>query len=302
MRADAVEHLRKLLSVARGGVVFTTIQKFIRRKKAGRRRSSPSAEHRRDRGLTAPEPIRLDRRARAQSARLAPAGVVHRLDSSAAQLGRALPSALRSLCRSVPPLSIHRDADCEDGRQYARGLRRLHQHLRHPASPPLTSSLIPHPPARPWSRSRGMPIYYESRLAKIDEEFEAEARSESRVWAVTDAEQRPGFQMLEEGDRETRSSAREAACAPLSQPRHRHAGSDRRANQARQRNERRDSVRRAFLSCSSRTEWPLHQLAGKFLKSSNPSLTALSRTGSGIGRQFRDVSLPPRQGQRRSRR
>ena len=36
------------------------------------------------------------------SARLAPEPVVHRLDSFAAQLSRASPSALRCLCRSAP--------------------------------------------------------------------------------------------------------------------------------------------------------------------------------------------------------
>ena len=36
MQADSVEHLRKLLNVASGGVVFTTIQKFMPEEKGGK--------------------------------------------------------------------------------------------------------------------------------------------------------------------------------------------------------------------------------------------------------------------------
>ncbi len=36
MQADSVEHLRKLLNVVSGGVVFTTIQKFMPEEKGGK--------------------------------------------------------------------------------------------------------------------------------------------------------------------------------------------------------------------------------------------------------------------------
>src|SRR5207248_3220132 len=36
VQADSVEHLQKLLNVASGGVVFTTIQKFVPEEKGGR--------------------------------------------------------------------------------------------------------------------------------------------------------------------------------------------------------------------------------------------------------------------------
>ena len=36
MQADSVEHLRKLLNVASGGAVFTTIQKFMPEEKGGK--------------------------------------------------------------------------------------------------------------------------------------------------------------------------------------------------------------------------------------------------------------------------
>ena len=43
VQTHSVEHLRKLLNVASGGVVFTTIQKFRPEEKEGRLRSYPSA-------------------------------------------------------------------------------------------------------------------------------------------------------------------------------------------------------------------------------------------------------------------
>ncbi len=87
-------------------MVFTTIQKFMPEKGEKMPVLSRAAEHRRHRRRSAPQPIRPDRRARAQSARRAAERVVHRL---------------------------HRHADREERRQHAGDLRRLHQHLRHPA-------------------------------------------------------------------------------------------------------------------------------------------------------------------------
>ena len=100
------EQLRELLAVASGGVVFTTIQKFMPEKGEKMPALSRAPEHRRHRRRSAPQPIRPDRRPRPPPARCAAERVVHRL---------------------------HRHAHREDRRQHAGGLRRLHQHLRHPA-------------------------------------------------------------------------------------------------------------------------------------------------------------------------
>ena len=43
VQAESVEHLRELLNVASGGVVFTTIQKFVPEKRTAKRRCSRSA-------------------------------------------------------------------------------------------------------------------------------------------------------------------------------------------------------------------------------------------------------------------
>ena len=90
-----------------GGVVFTTIQKFFPEEKGDRH---PVLSDRRNIVVIADEAHRsqydfIDGFARAH-ARRAAERLVHRL---------------------------HRHADREDRRQHARGLRRLHQHLRHPA-------------------------------------------------------------------------------------------------------------------------------------------------------------------------
>ena len=103
--AEAGTHLRELLQVASGGVVFTTIQKFF---PSRGRRPAPAAvgpaEHRRDRRRSAPQPVRLHRRLRPAHARRPAECVVHRL---------------------------HGHADRTDRREHAGGVRRLHQHLRH---------------------------------------------------------------------------------------------------------------------------------------------------------------------------
>ena len=102
-RAD----LRAKLTVAAGGVVFTTIQKFFPEEKGDRHPVlSDAAQHRRHRRRGAPQPVRLHRRFRAAHARRAAERVVHRL---------------------------HRHAHREGRRQHARRVRRLHQRLRHPA-------------------------------------------------------------------------------------------------------------------------------------------------------------------------
>jgi type I restriction enzyme R subunit len=70
-RAGGPRHLRELLQVASGGVVFTTIQKFL--PESGRR--VPAAlrppQHRGHRRRGAPQPVRLHRRLRAPHARRA---------------------------------------------------------------------------------------------------------------------------------------------------------------------------------------------------------------------------------------
>lgn len=64
VQAESREHLRELLQVASGGVVFSTVQKFWF--ESGRARNAPnlpdserSPQHRGDRGRSAPQPIRL---------------------------------------------------------------------------------------------------------------------------------------------------------------------------------------------------------------------------------------------------
>jgi SWI2/SNF2 ATPase len=102
-RADLREKLRR----GSGGVVFTTIQKFMPEEKGDRH---PVLSERRNIVVIADEAHRsqydfIDGLARAPARRIAER-LVHRL---------------------------YRHADREDRRQYPRGLRRLHQHLRHPA-------------------------------------------------------------------------------------------------------------------------------------------------------------------------
>jgi type I restriction enzyme R subunit len=94
VQAESVEHLRELLNVASGGVVFTTIQKFMPEEKGGK---APLLSNRRNIVVIADE---------AQSPRFATERLLHR---------------------------VHRHADREDRCEHARRVRRLHQHLRHPA-------------------------------------------------------------------------------------------------------------------------------------------------------------------------
>ena len=102
-RAD----LRSKLAVASGGVVFTTIQKFLPEEK-GDRHPGPlrAPQRRRHRRRGASQPVRLHRRIRPSHA------------------GRAAERVLRRL---------HRHAHREDRRQHAGGVRQLHQRVRHPA-------------------------------------------------------------------------------------------------------------------------------------------------------------------------
>ena len=102
-RAD----LRAKLRVAGGGVVFTTIQKFMPAE-AGDRNA-----------------VLSDRRNIVVIADEAHRSQYDFIDGFARHMRDALPAGqLRGL---------HRHADREGGREHAGGLRRLHQHLRHPA-------------------------------------------------------------------------------------------------------------------------------------------------------------------------
>jgi len=117
VQAESRAHLRELLRVEAGGVVFTTIQKFLPdvgaapcdRPSVGQARGLPlrylRGKHRRHRRRSPPQPIRLHRRLRPAHERRPAPRLVHRL---------------------------HANAHREDRRQHARGLRRLHQRVRHP--------------------------------------------------------------------------------------------------------------------------------------------------------------------------
>ncbi len=99
VQADSVEHLRKLLNVASGGVVFTTIQKFMPEEKGGR---APLLSERRNIVVIADE--------------------AHRSQYD------LIDGLARNLRDSLPQSGVHRlyrDADREVRRQYARGLRRF---------------------------------------------------------------------------------------------------------------------------------------------------------------------------------
>ena len=147
VQAESRAHLRELLSVAAGGVVFTTIQKFFPEEKGDR------------------HPMLSDRRNIVVIADEAHRSQYDFIDGFARHMRDALPNA-SFIGFTGTPIELH-------GRQHARGLRRLHQRLRHPAG-----------------REDGatVPIYYESRLAKlaldeaerpkIDPEFEEATEGE----------------------------------------------------------------------------------------------------------------------------
>jgi type I site-specific restriction-modification system R (restriction) subunit len=106
VQAESRAHLRELLGVAAGGVVFATLHKFFPEQPSpqpspGERGKNGDAlrppQHRGDRRRGASQPIRLHRRLCAPYARCAAARLVHRL---------------------------HGHADRAAGRQHARGVRR----------------------------------------------------------------------------------------------------------------------------------------------------------------------------------
>ena len=117
VQADSVEHLRRLLNVASGGVVFTTIQKFACRK-VKRRVKAPELSKRRNIIVIADEAHRsqydlidgLARNLRDSLPNASFIGLTPSLPSS-----RAMPSLALSMS-SAPPPSIHRHADREDRR------------------------------------------------------------------------------------------------------------------------------------------------------------------------------------------
>ena len=104
-QAESRADLRRKLSVVSGGVVFTTIQKFFPDEK-GRLPSDALGppQHSGHRRRSAPQPVRFHRRLRPPHA------------------GGAAQRILRRL---------YRNAHRAEGRQHARRVRRVHQHLRH---------------------------------------------------------------------------------------------------------------------------------------------------------------------------
>jgi type I restriction enzyme R subunit len=107
VQADSVVHLRKLLNVASGGVVFTTIQKFAPEDETGR---APLLSKRRNIIVIADE--------------------AHR---SQYDLIDGLPRKLRDSLPNASFIGFTGTPIREDRRQHARRSRRLHQHLRHSA-------------------------------------------------------------------------------------------------------------------------------------------------------------------------
>ena len=143
VQAESTAHLRELLQVASGGVVFTTIQKFMPDEKGGRMEPlSAAAEHRGHCRRGPPQPVRPDRRAGPEPAGCPAQCVVHRL---------------------------HGHADREARRQHAGRVRRLPVDLRHPAGGRGRGRHA----CRSTTRSRIAKLALnESELPKVDAEFE----------------------------------------------------------------------------------------------------------------------------------
>jgi type I site-specific restriction-modification system R (restriction) subunit len=155
VQAESREHLRELLKVASGGVVFTTIQKFFPEEKGA---TAPAAvrpaQHRRHRRRGPPQPVRLHRRLRPPHARRPAQRLVHRL---------------------------HRHAHRADRQE-------------HPAV--FGDYISIYDIQRAVEDGATVPIYYESRLAKLELD-EAEK-----------PEDRPEFEEITEGEE---SSARRSS-------------------------------------------------------------------------------------------
>ena len=132
-------HLRELLARASGGVIFTTIQKFYPEEKGDRH---PMLSDRRNIVVIADEAHRSQYEF---GAHLRSAGRRH------LRVLRLRAEHPRRPARRVVH-RLHRHAHRERGRQHARGVRRLHLCLRHPAR---------------RARRATVPIYYESRIASL---------------------------------------------------------------------------------------------------------------------------------------
>src|SRR5438128_2914799 len=107
VQAQSRAHLRELLSVAAGGVVFTTIHKFFPEEKGDRH---PTLSERRNVVVIADEAHRSQ---------------YDFIDGFARHMRDALPHASF--------IGFTGDADRARGREHPGGVRRLHQRLRHPA-------------------------------------------------------------------------------------------------------------------------------------------------------------------------
>ena len=128
MQSDSVEHLRKLLNVASGGVVFTTIQKFMPEEKGGK---APELSKRRNIIVIADEAHRSQ---------------YDLIDGLARNLRDSLPNASFIGFTGTPIEKTDANTRAVFGDYIS-----IYDIQR---SPPLTSTLIPHPPARPWPTRR----------------------------------------------------------------------------------------------------------------------------------------------------
>jgi type I restriction enzyme R subunit len=117
VQASGREHLRELLNRASGGVVFTTIHKFMPEKGE----AMPELSARQNIVVIADE---------AHRSQYGFGGKVNEKDRRDVLRLRQQPARCLAECLVH---RLHRHAHREDGRQHAGGLRRLHLHLRHPA-------------------------------------------------------------------------------------------------------------------------------------------------------------------------
>ena len=133
VQASGREHLRELLNRASGGVVFTTIHKFMPEK--GEAMPELSARqniiviadeaHRSQYGFGGKVNEKTGEMSYGFASNLRdalPNASFIGLPPSLPTLSRASPNAAHCLCRSAQPPSSHRHAHREDGREHAGGL------------------------------------------------------------------------------------------------------------------------------------------------------------------------------------
>jgi hypothetical protein len=181
VQASGREHLRELLNRASGGVVFTTIHKFMPEKGE----AMPELSARQNIVVIADEAHRsqygFGGKVNTQTGEMSygfasnlrdalPNASFIGLTPSLPPLGRASPNAAHCLCRSAPPPYSHRHTHRENGREHAGGLWRFHLMLpsgrtfqaRRSAPVHLASLGCIYDIQRAVADKATVPIYYES--------------------------------------------------------------------------------------------------------------------------------------------